>query len=1427
MKIRVSMICAAFAAVAWAEPIVRYTGAEPFKDGKRVEAVWKNADRMTRFTTAATFDIAIDQSEAQALFDEKNIYISLKGFYDPRALDGADMAAVKKRNRFECFIQPDPAKPHFVQVMIAGNGDLYCGEFIEGVKRKCEYPTGVRYSIEEGKLFWCVNLTLPFTFLKCNAPSGDMPIKLGIMRRNVALAGGRCEESSCTPVIDNYGVPKYWADVTLTRMASDAKIVKGDVKDFRVNYFANSEFDVPGRCWTEIPQGGHVDRVETMAMSGEWIYRTTGGTYRFLMGAPDSFEPNTDYTLMVKARRYGKEGTLRILTMKKLADGRGAEGEYLGGDIALGADFHEYYFPFRTDSHQPTFINFYRLGLAAEDTGVEIAAIKLLKGNVSALELRKISRIGQKLPIAGTEIPMRPNPYGKRRETLRILAFVKGMQEIREPMEICAGLNVGLDVLRATAVDQDIYETDSDLDAVRTRLDEGGYDLYLVGCRAAELIGGEMYAKIEAAVRKGAGFYMTINPVKRHFEGLLKKAELKPLAADHPLRKAYPGGMYRLAQYTKESPDTMSAGLFGKGRVVTTGDAYFRSRMNVLDYGATDFPLADYTDPWLAKVFYWVADREAGKGAASSPCGSATHLGKTITAWRIVDQDGFTLDYEREIRETPATIQVKTITDSVKGDDPFVFEFLAPEKVVWTLEDFSGRILEKGEVDGKGNAASPVRITVPSRALYTNMGLFRAGDFMAGVYARDRDVKRTYDDFTLSIWPMGNNVTLETVREADKRLLEVGFRASLLPIGKSYANTLRGGLALGGGFLGGGDIFCGWPHKDNVRIKGEINTAAAHNVLTNRAQYEAGRTAKYGVTQAVVCDEPNMSMRYCEMEPDEHPENIAEYRVRMERTYQTITEYNRRHKTAHTSFAEIGPARLADARKSGNFAEFTEWRNFNVDRWCEVIKLLADNGKKMDPDLKLALYNSFGQTALSGNDYWKLLTKAGLEFSNEYTSMVYMGRNAIYNFDELYRSFRPDLRVWGFTGYQLSPQQIAFTPWWFAAHRYGGFTWFAVWSWKWNLFDMPSCAWTKDARDLKQTMDDSRLFKGLGKYTLAWDWAPRDVALYYSHESLIVSTLLGKETKSFEIGDEGPLHEYFYSRQGLQYLVESLLYQHDFVAPEQIVHGKLKEGYKALFMPRILALSDAEVAELKAFAARGGKIVADVMPGDYDGLGVKRATNPFAADEITLYGKSFNDVDMAQHAEMLQLLKSSGAKPVLESDGIEKLEGREAVRFTDGVSDLYMILRMTARSKDSEKQTFGFPKKAHTYDVRAAKYLGFTDAVTAAVPLSGVSLFAQFPVKPEEIAIDGGPEIVRRGTDLVFGLTIKPGNPEPGVFVFHVKLFKPDGTSSFLFERNLQAPNGKTECVFRIAHDDPVGTWKLEVTEPLTRIAETKTFRVK
>ena len=65
-------------------PRFRFTKDAPFKAGAPASAVWKKADILDSFVTARTYDAAYSQSSVRGLFDEKNLYLTVRGKLDPR-----------------------------------------------------------------------------------------------------------------------------------------------------------------------------------------------------------------------------------------------------------------------------------------------------------------------------------------------------------------------------------------------------------------------------------------------------------------------------------------------------------------------------------------------------------------------------------------------------------------------------------------------------------------------------------------------------------------------------------------------------------------------------------------------------------------------------------------------------------------------------------------------------------------------------------------------------------------------------------------------------------------------------------------------------------------------------------------------------------------------------------------------------------------------------------------------------------------------------------------------------------------------------------------------------------------------------------------------------------------------------------------------
>ena len=1228
------------------------------------------------------------------------------------------------------------------------------------------------------------------------------------------------------------------------------------------NLFDNPEFNEPKSVWRVVGKG-HTFRCETAPMSGEWIYRTTGNSYNFLSGVPRDYEPRVEYTMEVKARGVGGDATLSILELYRDDDGKVKEGVYAAYKVRLGDSFRIYRFPFVSSKKPLHSFMFYKLDPKTDDGGIDIASIRLYKGKLSTLEFRPLNRIGRKSPVPGTEVPLIENPFGRKRDRLSALAFVSRDRDIREFKEFFNGLNAEVDVLSTTGKDQDIYETDSSAKLVEWRLKKKEYDLFIVPGRAASRIGNILFSSITNSVHSGAGLYILDFREKGHFARLLEDVKCKP-PENGLLSRAFPGEVFE-GKAVDFNPSILAEGRLGKGRIMVEQSprgGIFKIMLKMSESGITTFPFSRFADPYLARLLYRTAGKseydikeankvrwtvvdfcgtERGKGESSDmkAAQEAAMLapstsGRHIASFWIEDSLGNVLDYDAVVfnREGPAISGLRAVKGSVDGDDPAVFSATATNaegcSLVWFLEDFSGRILEIGKTEnGK-------EFQVPVRRLYTNMGLLKVQlrqngkvkDMRtAAVYARSRDIARTHNDFTPSMWGALYSLSRDTFNQFDRHLEDVGFRASVLPVPQGgFAQTLRNGMALGGGDIGEGAVFRPFGQKGNIRLGG-MNTKKGRQSMRRYASSVAKRASPYGVTQYTVTDEPNFTLRYTTDELDENPENIDEYRLRMQRKYSSIEEFNKRHQTDYAAFKDIRPGKLLDARKSGRYAEYIEWRNFNVDRWCEAIKEITDEAKKADPSACVSLANSFGQTSMSANDYWKLLTKTGLGFSNEYTAMVYFGRNAIYNFDELYRSFRPDMRLWGYVGYGMSGCQVRFMPWWFAAHRYGGFTWFSACGKDFRIFDLPSLAYTQDAADIKDSLDKSHLMDGLGKLFLTADWKKRDVAVYYSHNSLHVATLSGKEEKSFEIRGDGPVHDYMYSRQGAQYLIEDLLYQFDFVSSEQVENGILS-GYKVLVMPRIKSMSAQEVAAVDKFISAGGYVIADEMPGEYDELGVPRGKTFAPSPHMRIIGENFDDLNKNHRTGMRRFLDAAGSKPVVECAAIEGKFGREAMHFKCGAGDVFVVLRKPNRSKGLEKDSFLLPVKGYVYDSVAGRYAGLTNMVEPEMDEGGAAVFSVLKSKVKGIDVDGIPAVAKRGAEISLKIQLDMTGEKPDT-AFNVRFVSPAGECRFHMRRNVFASKGVAHVDFPMAYNDPAGEWKIVVRDAMTGMVVERNFTLK
>jgi len=1471
---------------------VRETPENPFPDGKILENVWKKADVVTGFVVPREAKAATFQTEGALLFDRTNLYIRLKGYFEPSLRTAGKKQSLFKSNNFEIFLQARPETKEFIQVAVSEDGKIYTGG--SSGERALE---GLRCFTVTGKKSWEACLTIPLVALNLKVPNAGEKkrLRFNFCRFNVDTGNGNEPEASSFAVLDqySYNLPDTWREALIGSSSLPASVHCGKSATIPVNLLPNSSFQYAVK---NHPLYWHGDattfRQETEPLSKVWFLRADGRHYQTLTVSVN-LVPDAMYTLRVRARYFGEEKqAFGMIQMVRKADGKIGEGAISAWNIPLTSSFQEYFIVFKALKNLDH-LAFYRIGGKEKTSGVDFASVALFEGKISPFEVRKIVRSGLKQVVPGTEVLPQAFPsFEKNNNKIRALAIIDSLSRVQELMEIFSGTGVQYDFLTVTGKNQDVYYTDGDPGKIKENLEHGLYNLYMIGARnVTEKVGPELSARIIRNVEVGAGLLFPSGAPKGNFTKLFEKYPPREVSAGHYLKQALPLKMFRLPAEAGDPLTGICEADAGKGRVVLTGSAYpgdqFKIRQHSEDYASAFFPYSAFADAWLARLVYYTAgqsdrrienvreqngqwivsgknlpdnsqirwkvfDKTGGKvatdavrirnGQATIPVCVPEMSGFFVLVLQAETSPGNIDDWYCQVfrKEGPEIIGFHDLRKYYSGKDAGQFHFQVkgdPKDLTlkWMLEDFSGRILEKGTE----KATAEMNLTVPMKMLYTNLGrltlaLVRNGKTVDrqrfAIYVQDRDLLRLRNDFTPCVWNAGST-SMESGEIIAHQLEKIGFRSHLLPL-QGAALPLNNGMGVGGPYLAG-DLFAAPSGQNNVRHP-NFNTPDAYRRISASVERNTQIGRHFGYVHTAVCDEPYLGSN-SQDEFDAAPENVAEYRRRIKLRYGTIEAFNRCAGTSFRNFDDLCAITASEARKEKRFAEFIEWRNFNTDRWSEIIRVISDAAKKGDPNSVLSLYNTFGEGIFSGNDYWKLLTRTGLDFSHEYTSMVYMGNNPMYDFDEFYRSFRPDMRVWGFIGYNNGAERLLFQPWWFALHRYGGFTWFGATAdvgpgggtfWL-NILDVPTNAFTQDAHDLRNSLEKSKLMDGIGKLFLEYGWSKPDVAVYYSHDSMMVSFLLGQETRNGEILAAGPLYEYFQSRHNLRYLLEYLLYQYNFLSKEQVLSEGLKP-YKVLFMPGIVSMSNAEVLAVKNFLSCGGTVVADFPPGLYDELGQKRAEAPLKKEKNTIIlGKIFDEQNSGQRRQIFTHLRKAGAKPAVSCENAWDFTGREAMHFEKDGLHVFAVLHNPLRGGEEPETTFHFPVRGYVYDLRTGQYYGQTDSVHCRIPDAEAVLFGVYPYRIISVDLKA-PGEVSAGSDLSAEFSVRTEeNMKPGCHVFHVEVIQPDGKCRFHMKRNLSAPNGKIPFVFRMAFNDPKGIWKLRVTDVLSGQTKEKEFKLK
>jgi len=156
----------------------------------------------------------------------------------------------------------------------------------------------------------------------------------------------------------------------------------------------------------------------------------------------------------------------------------------------------------------------------------------------------------------------------------------------------------------------------------------------------------------------------------------------------------------------------------------------------------------------------------------------------------------------------------------------------------------------------------------------------------------------------------------------------------------------------------------------------------------------------------------------------------------------------------------------------------------------------------------------------------------------------------------------------------------------------------------------------------------------------------------------------------------------------------------------------------------------------------------------------------------------------------------------------------ETTTWQSGGATIYGLYRDGGGESAAEVT---FPEPVFAFDLRLGPR-GKTDRVKFERLKAGYAHFvATYPYDPGRPVVEASKSAAKGGETIEFSIRMTgvPG-PETGVFSFETRLIDPQGKWIDVIPWSVQGTGGRAQTHVRFAHNDPPGTWTLEVREITT-----------
>lgn len=194
------------------------------------------------------------------------------------------------------------------------------------------------------------------------------------------------------------------------------------------------------------------------------------------------------------------------------------------------------------------------------------------------------------------------------------------------------------------------------------------------------------------------------------------------------------------------------------------------------------------------------------------------------------------------------------------------------------------------------------------------------------------------------------------------------------------------------------------------------------------------------------------------------------------------------------------------------------------------------------------------------------------------------------------------------------------------------------------------------------------------------------------------------------------------------------------------------------------------------------------------------------------------------------ILQEAGVarRMTISHDG-HPLHGGETFYFTDPSSKA-IYAGTLIDSPMPRAVEIQFPKASHVYDVRDGGYHGLTDRFTDQFHPGRVQIYAALPYQVTGVVAETGARPTGSGfpggTDVRVTATVRTSGAPAVRHVLRVEVFQPDNTLALAHTANHRADDGKLEVVIPLALNAAPGSWRVVVTDVVSRCRAETLFDV-